>query len=33
MRRNLDPFSIYTDEGLWKALEKVNRNRIYLIGD
>ena len=33
MRRNLDPFSIYTDEDLWKALEKVNRNRIYLIGD
>ena len=23
LRRNLDPFSLYTDEELWKALEKV----------
>ena len=33
MRRNLDPFSIYTDEDLWKALEKVRKNCIYLVGD
>lgn len=24
MRRNLDPFSVYTDADLWSALEKVN---------
>ena len=24
VRRNLDPFSLYTDEDLWKSLEEVN---------
>ena len=33
MRRNLDPFSIYTDEDVWKALEKVNTDHIYIVAD